>query len=120
MSIAYVVERHGVIDDGPPCEGAHRLSCMRRDGRTTDDPAKVPAYNGGTAWWYDEGTNHRVVNGRIERDIPDETWIVVFHRFSEFQAFVEKHSPCVVGHTSDMLDSDGKTLLPLLELNRSV
>lgn len=38
------------------------------DERTTDDPAKIPAYAGNPQEWYDVGTNHRVYNGHLRRD----------------------------------------------------
>ncbi len=49
----------------------------RIDRRSVDAPEKVPAYLGrDTSWWYDEGIDHKVVDGNIQRTFPsgDQGW----------------------------------------------
>lgn len=66
----YIISRASSYDSStPPYEGAERIRVIYVDERIVDDPAKITAYGGSTDWWYKEGTNHRVVNGRIRRDM---------------------------------------------------
>lgn len=68
-----------------PCDAAFSAEFLRRDARSTDDPAKVPFYVEkatarkepvSTDWWYGEGLNHRIEDGRIVRDQPDRGWFI--------------------------------------------
>ena len=74
--VEFAIRRATARDGGRPCKGAYRREFMRVDERTTDDPAKVPAYGGKVAWWYDEGVGHRVEQGRIRRNISETGWFV--------------------------------------------
>lgn len=81
----------------PPCEGAFKGKVTRVDTRTVDCPSKVPAYQGLTDWWYNEGTNHRVVNGKITRDLYDVVkWFV---EIPDLLEFVSKHGECSIYET---------------------
>jgi hypothetical protein len=44
------------------------------DERMVDDPSKVIYFCGETDWWYKEGTNHRIENGHIKRDLVKPGW----------------------------------------------
>lgn len=59
----------------PPCEGAYKAEYTYIDVRTTDDPANLK-YE--PQDWYKKGSNHRVKNGFITRDIDDgrTAWFV--------------------------------------------
>lgn len=60
----------------PPCDGAYQIRVTRVDRRLTDDPKKVPSGRGTDEWWYDRGTNHRVEDGCICRDLGVDTlWV---------------------------------------------
>ena len=59
-----------------PCDRAARESYLRRDERTAARPEDVPAFKGREDWWYGKGLNHRVENGHIVRDMPDEGWFL--------------------------------------------
>jgi hypothetical protein len=59
---------------GKPCDQAVERPYVFVDVRTTDDPAKVLAYNGHREWWYNKGRNHRKLNGKIARDIDSVDW----------------------------------------------
>ena len=56
-------------ENGAPCERAKKITIIATDTRAVDDPRKIPAFKGGTGDWYLNGSNHRVVGGKIKRDI---------------------------------------------------
>ncbi len=66
-----------------PCDKAVYMSYTREDRRTTDDPAKIPNYTGESQWWYKDGSNHRVVEGQIVRDLPDKGWMMQVENMEE-------------------------------------
>lgn len=69
----------------PPCDGAYQIRVTRVDRRLTDDPKKVPSGRGTDEWWYDRGTNHRVEDGCICRDLGVDTlWAVDVPDLVEF------------------------------------
>lgn len=87
-------------DAKPPCDGAFPCEIMRIDRRYCDDPKKVP-YNKGTSdWWYEKGSNHRVENGCICRDMG--WWKQWFVEIPDVMDFVRKNGTCVVS-----IDPDG-------------
>jgi hypothetical protein len=88
-----VIRRASVWDDSCPCEEAHKILCTFVDRRNVDDPMKNP-YIGSS--WYESGSNHRVENGGICRDFPDERWIIVFEDEKEMLNFIVKYSPVIV------------------------
>lgn len=75
-AVEFAIRRAAGRDGGLPCKGAYRRAFVRIDERTTDDPAKVPAYGGKVEWWYDEGAGHRVENGCIRRNINETGWFL--------------------------------------------
>jgi len=83
-----------------PCEEAFKDTYTRVDIRTTDDPAAIHAYSGRTDWWYNEGQNHRVLNGHIARDYPDETgWFVNIDSLEDLLRFADKYGQLVIEET---------------------
>ncbi len=87
------------LQDQCPCEGAERRSIARIDRRIVDDPAKVPAFIGQRDWWFKEGTNHRIENGGIARDMGStEVWMM---DVADVWDFVRKHGDCIVSINDD-------------------
>ena len=64
------------LDNTKPCEGATYEAFIRIDVRSTDDPAKIPAYKGSVEPWFSEGRNHRVEGSQIRRDLDDKAWFI--------------------------------------------
>lgn len=80
---------------GKPCDEAFEAETMQIDRRNCDDPKKIPAHKGTDGDWYQRGTNHRVENGTICRDLGwQREWFV---RLDDVMAFVDKYGECVVG-----------------------
>ena len=91
----YLVSKTSLRDDSKkPCEEAYKVMMKKIDRRTTDDPAKIPASHGDGAWWYKKGTNHRVENGFICRDLGwREAWVVKVY---DIYNFICEHGECVL------------------------
>lgn len=72
-----------------------KVKGIRIDRRFTDDPAKIPFYKGNKEKaekdWYGTGKNHRIVNGRIERDFDDEFFIIEINTLEDLLNFQEKY-----------------------------
>lgn len=79
----------------PPCEEAVWEQHLRVDERTYDAPEKIPAGKGKSAWWYEDGENHRVKNGHIVRDFPDASWFVSIEALEDLVALAEKYGDVV-------------------------
>ena len=96
----YIVSRTSGIFEGEPIEGSYKIARTRVDRRTTNDPAKIPAYKGESAWWFETGENHRIENGMICRDMgQEEKWVI---DIDDVLDFVKENGQCVV-----YIDSDG-------------
>lgn len=97
------VTRASVYGDGvQPCEEAKSGQMKVIDERGVDDPSKIP--NGED--WYARGTNHRVENGHIKRDLGFRTaWFVDIGSLKDLMAFIDKYGDVVVSRTY----SDGTT-----------
>ena len=70
------------------------------DRRCVDDPKKIPFNDGTDGDWYIKGTNHRIENGSICRDMGFENdWFI---EISDIMQFVRDNGRCVVD-----IDDDG-------------
>lgn len=107
--------------DAQPCMGAVFTDHGQRtrvDVRTVDDPAKLLAYKGKSDWWYGKGANHRVVNGRIERDLPLHQdywfcWAIEIETLDELSQFIRQHGACVLHPAGHSPSVSG---LPVIEI----
>lgn len=84
---------------GKPCDEAYEVELVQVDRRRFDDPKKVPAHHGTDGDWYQCGSNHRVENGQICRDIGwYRTWAV---QVDDVMKFVDAHGCCVVSRNPE-------------------
>ncbi len=81
-----------------PCDEAALGTYTFMDRRVIDDPRKIPMESGSDgAWWYEEGSNHRVENGEIVRDIGERSaWFVSLNTLEELMAFCEKYGNVII------------------------
>lgn len=94
----YLVRRTSMYE-GSPCPDAFIIERIFIDTRNCDDPKKIPANNGKDGDWFLRGTNHRVENGMIKRDLGTiQEWAV---EIPDILAFVDKYGECVVGRNSN-------------------
>lgn len=80
---------------GKPCDEAFEAEIMRVDSRNTDDPKKILVY-GGTEGWYKHGSNHRLENGRICRDIFDKVYVIELDSITNIMNFIDKYGECII------------------------
>lgn len=94
----YLVRRTS-SDRGPPCDEAFKILTTKVDTRNWDDPKKIPANNLTYGDWYLRGTNHRVENGKMKRDMGTrEEWAI---EISDIHEFIDKYGNCVVGRDNN-------------------
>jgi hypothetical protein len=71
----YVCKRASGCEE-KPCDEAFKIVVMYVDQRTWDDPSKITDASTKEDW-FARGSNHRIVNGCITRDLyPEEVWAV--------------------------------------------
>ena len=88
----------GYSDERPPCPEAVAGTCVWVDRRTVDDPAKIPSSWGSPGFWFARGTNHRIEDGKIARDMGEEPcWYVDLPDLDALVAFVGRHGQVVIG-----------------------
>lgn len=78
-----------------PCDEAFEAETMQVDRRNVDDPKKIPANRGTDGDWYSIGTNHRIVDGNICRDIG--YMVGWFAKIDDPLTFADKYGPCIIG-----------------------
>lgn len=86
----------------PPCDKAFAGKVMRVDTRTVDDPAKLKKPFGDE--WYRQGTNHRVEDGRIKRDMGlEHAWFIEISTLEELTALVASYGVLEIDNGKIML-----------------
>lgn len=78
-----------------PCIEAKKEKCMRVDERTVDSPDKLNVENDRENW-FKKGTNHRIENGHIKRDIEDEDWFIEVNTLKDLIKFQEKYGDIII------------------------
>lgn len=86
----YIITRTSAWGNDPEVKDAYKINIIKTDVRTVDCPSKIPAYrHKDTSWWYNEGTNHRAIDGCIARDMGiKEAWAV---KIKDLIAFVQEY-----------------------------
>lgn len=82
--------------DIQPCKEAEQKTYFYIDWRVVDDPVKILAFKGETDWWYNEGTNHRVENGQIARDLERKGWFVEFNGIDDLLKFANREGDVII------------------------
>lgn len=81
--------------NNPPCEEARLGTFTPRDRRMVNDPAKLPV--GVAKMWYEEGTNHRVEDGMIVRDLPPrKAWFITITNLKQLLDLQAKYGNLVL------------------------
>ena len=111
----FIVKRSSLYssENPKPCEEAYLKKLTFVDIRGTDDPSKIPAGQGETEWWYSEGTNHRLIDNEIARDLEQkDIWCISINSLEELMAFQSKYKNDVIIST----DSYGFPNMPSIEI----
>ena len=83
-----------------PIEGAYQKEITRIDVRNISDPSGFKNQRL-IDEWYNAGTNHRVINGKIARDMGTEkVWVVNINTLEELMNFKEKCGEDIIITTS--------------------
>lgn len=78
-------------DGEKPCEGCTRERVIRIDERVVDSHEKLLYED-----WFARGENHRVVSGRIRRDIIEEDWVLEINTIDELLEFSRVHGEKII------------------------
>ncbi len=85
--------------DTQPCEGAEKFLVLHIDRRSSGDPKKIPCFAEDANGWWDFGTNHRIENGGIVRDLDwKPAWFI---KTPDLWKFVQEQGDCVVGFADE-------------------
>ncbi len=109
----FEVTRTSIYTDNKPFENCKEIQLTHLEIRTLKTPNEFDdkfGYREGK--WLEKGTNHRIINGRIARDLDKEnTWGIEIGSLEELMQFVESVKNDVIITTSTI---DKKT--PSLEI----
>lgn len=94
----FIISRTSVYgEDVAPHPKAYKKLSLYRDERGFDSPYKIPAFKGTEGDWYEKGINHRVENGHIVRDFPEEFWFINIDSLQELLDFVDDNGEVILG-----------------------
>lgn len=113
----FIVTRTSASNE-KPCDGAEERIAVWVDRRDVADPREIPAFRDqDVSWWYGVGTNHRVENGKIVRNLDTETmWTVEVEDVAALMRFIDTYGKVVVSPASDShYECDG-VVLPEIEI----
>ena len=107
----FIVSKTSNYGDPKPCDEAKVSTFTRVDTRTVDCPSKLLFPS--NELWLQEGENHRIVNGEITRDFPDQLcWVVEIDSLEELLEFMDKQDvDLVLSREEDSLEN-----VPTIEL----
>lgn len=88
-------------EDEKPCKEAYIDEYLIIDTRTTDCPTKIPAFSGNPERakkdWFSSGTNHRIENGQIKRDMKmEKAWFIDINTLTDLITFTKKYGNLVL------------------------
>lgn len=95
----FKVIRTSEWDNKQPCEEAVLEKCISIDVRTFKSPEEFKKKLHQD--WYAAGTNHRLIDGGIARDFPDEAWFIEIGTLEGLISFIDKYGEVIVGRDPD-------------------
>lgn len=90
----YVVKRTSDRESNP-CDEAYQGEYIRVDARTWSSPALY--LPGGEAGWLSKGTNHRIEENGIKRDLTVTGWFVDIATLDDLMTFIGTYGEVVIG-----------------------
>jgi hypothetical protein len=91
-------------DEVQPVPQAVKGRYVSVDIRTVDSPDKLQ-YEGALKEWHERGSNHRVVDGQIRRDLKRSGWLLDFADLQELMDFIHDVGSVVITPRSDPADT---------------
>jgi hypothetical protein len=112
MTTKFVVTRTSAGWEGVPCEGLTSEQRPYVDHRTVADPRDLKFPLNAEQDWYARGSNHRVINGTIARDMDmRKVWTKEFNSLEELLEFVKTVGGVVVVE----LDGEGNASIEIYD-----
>lgn len=98
MSLKFIVNRTSARNsEEPPCEGAVAEQRPYVDIRSVDSPEKLTYPHDAAQDWYKRGSNHRVIDGCIVRDLEaHQVWTIELADLSALSNFCKIYGPIVI------------------------
>jgi hypothetical protein len=98
----FVITRTSIQDDSAPCKGAFKGQYLRIDTRTCKTFEEYDERIGKNRPWLSEGTNHRLVNEGIARDMEmTDAWFVEINTLEDLLILNAEEGQIVIGHCYD-------------------
>lgn len=83
----------GFNENIKPCEKATLEDYIIVDERYIDDPMKNPNIGKN---WYEKGTDHRVENGNIKRNLKSRGWFIELNTLEELIEFQKEYGSLII------------------------
>ena len=102
----FIIQRTSAYGE-KPCEEAKLETITEVDVRVKDSPSKIPMWRNlqpeeAERRWKSEGTNHRLVNNRIARDMGFiSVWTIEINTLEELMAFRAKYGDIIVKQSDE-------------------
>lgn len=82
--------------DYKPCKEAYEYELTNVDIRTVDDPKKL-SFKNDRDGWFKIGTNHRMIDGKIARDIGKvDVWVIDINSIEDLVVFKKQYGPLIL------------------------
>jgi hypothetical protein len=82
-------------EETPPCPGAVYLPCFQVSRYGISSPDQF-TYGHQCESWLTEGVNHRVIDGKIARDMPEHAWFIDLPDLDAVIAFIAEHGRIII------------------------
>lgn len=84
-------------EENSPCEGAYEQEIPKIDIRSISKPEEFNIKSMRESW-YKEGTNHRLINGKIARDMgTKKVWCIDFESMDDLIKFTYEFGDVIIG-----------------------
>lgn len=91
----FQIKRTSMWDDKKPCEEAVADKLVSVDVRSVSSPEKLTCMT--AEKWYGEGTNHRIINGNIARDLDKrDCYVVKINTLKELMGLQDKYGDLII------------------------
>lgn len=94
----FIVSRVSGAFDSQPVEEARLKKLKYIDSREVDHPDKLPYYDPSKRSWFEDGKNHKVVDGKMQREFIRERYCVQISSIASLKAFVSLYGDCIIGY----------------------
>ena len=107
----FIIDTSYKGDKTQPIPGAEKGTYIEVDARSAACPKDIPLHkNEPTDWWYKHGSNHRVVNGHIRRDLTSEKWFIEINTLEELLQLQQTYGNLSIS-IGDLNYQNGKCLI---------